>query len=105
MASYHELANCNILSQSNNMPYSEFKTIGKVKADFNLTTREGVRFLPDLDPHAPFRDADSFSAAEFALSSSNGQRKGAILLRSRCANGNDYCSSAARSKRNITTTN
>lgn len=32
------------------MPYSEFKTLGKAKARFNLTTREGMRFLPDIEP-------------------------------------------------------
>ncbi len=35
------------------MPYSQFTTISKAKAAFNLTTVEGDRFLPDLAPIAP----------------------------------------------------
>jgi hypothetical protein len=34
------------------MPYSKF-TLAKVKQDFNLTTSEGIRFLPELDPIPP----------------------------------------------------
>lgn len=32
------------------MAYSQFTTITKVKATFNLTTVEGVRFLPEVEP-------------------------------------------------------
>lgn len=35
------------------MPYSQFTTIGKVKAAFNLTAIEGIRFLPEIEPIAP----------------------------------------------------
>jgi hypothetical protein len=35
------------------MPYSQFTTISKAKAAFNLTTVEGDRFLPELAPIAP----------------------------------------------------
>lgn len=35
------------------MPYSQFTTISKVKQAFNLTTIEGTRFFPDLDPITP----------------------------------------------------
>lgn len=35
------------------MPYSQFTTISKAKQAFNLTTVEGARFLPDIDPIAP----------------------------------------------------
>ncbi len=35
------------------MPYSQFTTIRKAKEAFNLTTVEGDRFLPILDPIAP----------------------------------------------------
>jgi hypothetical protein len=35
------------------MPYSQFTTISKVKQAFNLTTVEGTRFFPDLDPITP----------------------------------------------------
>ncbi|MFB2921353.1 hypothetical protein [Aerosakkonema funiforme] len=35
------------------MPYSQFTTISKVKAAFDLTVLEGSRFLPILDPIAP----------------------------------------------------
>ena len=35
------------------MPYSQFTTIGKVKAAFNLTVIEGIRFLPEIEPIAP----------------------------------------------------
>lgn len=35
------------------MPYSQFTTITKVKEAFNLTTVEGIRFLPKIDPIEP----------------------------------------------------
>jgi hypothetical protein len=35
------------------MPYSQFTTIRKAKEAFNLTTVEGDRFLPVVDPIAP----------------------------------------------------
>lgn len=35
------------------MPYSQFTTISKVKEAFNLTTAEGIRFLPEIDPIQP----------------------------------------------------
>jgi len=35
------------------MPYSQFTTITKVKEAFNLTTVEGIRFLPEIDPIPP----------------------------------------------------
>ena len=35
------------------MPYSQFTTLGKVKAAFNLTVVEGIRFLPEIEPIAP----------------------------------------------------
>ncbi|MDJ1168966.1 hypothetical protein PMG71_05965 [Roseofilum sp. BLCC_M154] len=35
------------------MPYSQFTTITKVKEAFSLTTVEGVRFLPDIEPVSP----------------------------------------------------
>ena len=35
------------------MPYSQFTTLAKAKAAFNLTTIEGVRFLPDVQPINP----------------------------------------------------
>ena len=35
------------------MPYSQFTTIRKAKEAFNLTTVEGNRFLPVVDPIAP----------------------------------------------------
>jgi hypothetical protein len=35
------------------MPYSQFTTITKVKEAFNLTTVEGIRFLPEIDPIQP----------------------------------------------------
>jgi len=34
------------------MPYSSF-TFAKAKKDFGLTTAEGGRFLPPIDPIAP----------------------------------------------------
>ena len=57
------------------MPYSEFKTIGKVKADFNLTTREGVRFLPDLEPHAPSEMLTAFLRQSLPLAVATGSEK------------------------------
>ncbi len=35
------------------MPYSQFTTITKVKEAFNLTTVEGIRFLPEIAPIPP----------------------------------------------------
>lgn len=35
------------------MPYSQFTTIAKVKEAFNLTTAEGIRFLPEIEPIQP----------------------------------------------------
>ncbi|OCR01041.1 hypothetical protein BCD67_16835 [Oscillatoriales cyanobacterium USR001] len=35
------------------MPYSQFTTITKVKEAFNLTTIEGIRFLPEIVPIQP----------------------------------------------------
>lgn len=57
------------------MPYSEFKTIGKVKADFNLTTREGVRFLPDLEPHYPSEMLKAFLQQSLPLAVATGSEK------------------------------
>lgn len=57
------------------MPYSEFKTIGKVKADFNLTTREGVRFIPDLDPIAPSEMLTAFLRQSLPLAVATGSEK------------------------------
>ena len=35
------------------MPYSQFTTIAKAKEAFNLTTAEGIRFLPEIEPIQP----------------------------------------------------
>lgn len=35
------------------MPYSQFTTITQVKEAFNLTTVEGIRFLPEIEPIQP----------------------------------------------------
>ncbi len=35
------------------MPYSQFTTITTVKEAFNLTTVEGIRFLPEVEPIQP----------------------------------------------------
>lgn len=35
------------------MPYSQFTTVSKVKEAFNLTTVEGIRFLPEIEPIQP----------------------------------------------------
>ncbi|MEQ8961010.1 MAG: hypothetical protein RLP02_24325, partial [Coleofasciculus sp. C2-GNP5-27] len=35
------------------MPYSQFTTLAKAKEAFNLTTVEGIRFLPEIDPIQP----------------------------------------------------
>jgi hypothetical protein len=35
------------------MPYSQFTTITKVKEAFNLTTVEGIRFFPEIEPIQP----------------------------------------------------
>ncbi|MEQ9480843.1 hypothetical protein [Coleofasciculus sp. F4-SAH-05] len=35
------------------MPYRQFTTLAKAKEGFNLTTAEGIRFLPEIDPIQP----------------------------------------------------
>lgn len=38
------------LQNLTHMPYSQFTTITKVKEAFNLSTIEGIRFLPEIAP-------------------------------------------------------
>ena len=35
------------------MPYSQFTTISKVKEAFGITTVEGGKFFPDVEPITP----------------------------------------------------
>lgn len=57
------------------MPYSEFTTIGKVKQAFALTTQEGIRFLPDINPIAPSATLSAFLEESLPLAVATGSEK------------------------------
>lgn len=42
------------------MSYSQFKTLTSVKEAFGISTKEGVRFLPDLAAIEPSITLESF---------------------------------------------
>ncbi|MBR8836518.1 MAG: hypothetical protein DSM106950_21500 [Stigonema ocellatum SAG 48.90 = DSM 106950] len=47
------MSNGRIRIENQDMPYSQFTTIGKVKQAFGIKTVEGKRFLPEVEPIAP----------------------------------------------------
>lgn len=57
------------------MPYSQFTSIGKVKQAFGLTTVEGVRFFPQVDPIAPSATLANFLAESLPLAVATGSEK------------------------------
>lgn len=57
------------------MPYSEFKTIGKVKAAFALNMVEGVRFFPHVDPIPASETLSNFLAESLPLATATGSDK------------------------------
>jgi len=56
------------------MPYSQFTTIGKVKEAFNLTTAEGIHFLPDIEPIQPSPTLISFLEESLLLAASASEK-------------------------------
>lgn len=56
------------------MPYSQFTTIGKVKQAFNLTTVEGVHFLPKIDPVQPSQTLTAFLEESLPLAASASEK-------------------------------
>lgn len=57
------------------MSYSEFTTIGKVKQAFGLTTVEGVKFFPPLEPIAPTMTLASFLEDSLPVAVATGSEK------------------------------
>lgn len=57
------------------MPYSQFTSVGKVKETFHLSTIEGVRFLPPLEPIAPSDTLENFLAESLPVAIATGSEK------------------------------
>jgi hypothetical protein len=57
------------------MSYSQFKTLASVKEAFGLTTKEGVRFLPDLPPIEPSLTLRSFLDYSLPVALATGSEK------------------------------
>lgn len=57
------------------MPYSQFTTITKVKEAFNLSTREGVRFLPEIAPITPSNTLQDYLEETLPLAIATGSEK------------------------------
>jgi hypothetical protein len=57
------------------MPYIQFTSIGKVKQAFGLTTVEGVRFFPQVDPITPSTTLANFLAESLPLAVATGSEK------------------------------
>ena len=80
------------------MPYSQFTTITKVKEAFNLSTREGIRFLPEIAPISPSNTLRDYLeetlpiAIAFGTSEAdrNGQRKSMFRINYHSCIGKRY---------------
>jgi hypothetical protein len=57
------------------MPYSNFTSIGKVKQAFSLTTQEGIRFLPEINPITPSATLTAFLEESLPLAVATGSEK------------------------------
>ena len=57
------------------MPYSQFTTIAKVKEAFSLTTAEGIRFLPELEPIQPSSTLTAVLEENLPLAVATGSEK------------------------------
>jgi hypothetical protein len=57
------------------MSYSQFKTLASVKEAFGLTTKEGVRFLPNLAPIEPSLTLRSFLDYSLPVALATGSEK------------------------------
>jgi hypothetical protein len=57
------------------MPYSQFKTLFSVKEAFGLSTQEGVRFLPDLEPISPSATLKDYLGYSIPVAIATGSEK------------------------------
>ena len=57
------------------MSYSQFKTLASVKEAFGLVTKEGIRFLPQLDPIKPSDTLKNFLEYSLPVASATGSEK------------------------------
>ncbi|NEQ24445.1 MAG: hypothetical protein F6K28_36125 [Microcoleus sp. SIO2G3] len=57
------------------MPYSQFTTITKVKEAFNLSTREGLRFLPEIAPISPSNTLRDYLEETLPIAIATGSEK------------------------------
>ncbi len=57
------------------MSYSQFKTLASVKEAFGLVTKEGIRFLPQLDPIEPSDTLKNFLEYSLPVASATGSEK------------------------------
>ncbi|MEM9213246.1 MAG: hypothetical protein AAGD25_02770 [Cyanobacteria bacterium P01_F01_bin.150] len=57
------------------MAYSQFKTLTSVKEAFGITTQEGIRFLPDLEPIQPSTTLHSFFGYSLPVAVATGSEK------------------------------
>jgi hypothetical protein len=57
------------------MPYSQFKTITSVKEVFNLSTEEGRRFFPELDPIFPSLTLQDYLSETLPMAIATGSEK------------------------------
>jgi hypothetical protein len=55
--------------------YSQFKTLGSVKEAFGITTKEGVRFLPQLSPLVPSQMLQDFLEYGMPIATATGSEK------------------------------
>jgi hypothetical protein len=57
------------------MPYSQFTTITKVKEAFNLSTIEGIRFLPEIAPISPSNTLRDYLEETIPIAIATGSEK------------------------------
>jgi len=57
------------------MPYSQFKTLTSVQEAFNLTLKEGCRFLPKLEPISPSETLINFLNYSLPVAVATGSEK------------------------------
>ncbi|HEY9610112.1 hypothetical protein [Allocoleopsis sp.] len=57
------------------MPYSQFTTITKVKEAFNLSTIEGIRFLPEIAPILPSNTLQDYLEETLPIAIATGSEK------------------------------
>jgi hypothetical protein len=57
------------------MPYSQFTTITKVKEAFNLSTIEGIRFLPEIAPISPSNTLQDYLEETLPIAIATGSEK------------------------------